>query len=301
MSCASGRWMFFLANDLVARLANGPDHSAGPRRTFFVVGGLVRLEAGRHPERDSLFRLCLLRRGRALGGTGDGDGGGKNIPGYGAVIGLVVGSFLTLFVLALALLLGALLFKRTAQQPGGLFRILFGAGGAFFGLLTGLFILWGGISIVRAFGAIAESGLTDKPAAEAPAIARELVRLKDSLELGPAGRLVESVDIVPPEAYDLISRTVRLSRDPDAMMRFIDYPGVQAIMQHPTMAALVEDPQIIAAAERRDVFAIMQSPKVLQAATDPELSKLLMSLDLQKALDYALPPAQSSSTPASQP
>ncbi len=226
---------------------------------------------------------------------------GKIFPGYGAVIGLVVGSFLTLFVLALALLLGALLFKRTEQQPGGLFRILFGAGGAFFGLLTGLFILWGGISIVRAFGAIAKSGLADQPAAEAPTVARELVRLKDSLELGPAGRLVESIDIVPPETYDLITRAIRLSRDPDAMMRFIDYPGVQAIMQHPTMAALVEDPQVIAAAERRDVFAIMQSPKVLRAATDPELSKLLMSLDLQKALDYALPPAQSSPTPASQP
>jgi hypothetical protein len=225
----------------------------------------------------------------------------KVFPGYGLFAGLLVGSFLTLIILALALILGAVLFKRTAQQPSNTLRLLFGAGGAFFGLLTGLFILWGGLSIVRTFGTIAESSAKTQPGATAPALNRSLVTLKDSLELGPVGRVLESVDIIPPQTYDLIQRVGKLTSDQDAMMRLLDYPGMQEILQNPRMATLVSDPEVAEAASRRDIFTLMRNKKLLDAATDPELSKLLLSLDLQKALDYALPPEQASPTPNPKP
>lgn len=219
-------------------------------------------------------------------------------PGYGVLIGLFVGSVLTLGILAVALILSALLFKRTDQQGTSGIRLVFGVGGAFFGLLTGLFLLWGAISIVRASGALADAAVTGRPASELPAPTRLLVGLRDSLELGPAGKVVDSVDIVPTQTYDLITRVGRLSNDPDAMMRFLDYPGVQKIMATPAMAALIADPDVIHAAEHRDFLRLASNPKLLAAATDPQLASLLTQLDLQKALDYALPPAQSSPTPA---
>jgi len=221
----------------------------------------------------------------------------KVFPGYGLFAGLFFGAILTLLILALALILGAILFKRTAQQPSNTIRILFGAGGAFFGLLTGLFILWGGLSIVRTFGTIAESSANAEPGKSTPAINRSLVTLKDSLELGPVGRALESVDLIPPQTYDLIQRVGKLTSDQDAMMRFLDYPGMQEIMQNPRMAALVNDPKIAEAASHRDIFTLIRNKKLIDAATDPEFSKLLMNLDLQKALDYALPSAQASPTP----
>jgi hypothetical protein len=219
------------------------------------------------------------------------------VPGFGLMAGLLLGSFLTLALLALTLILGAILFKRTGQQPSAMLRFVFGLGGSFFGLLTAMFILWGGISIIRSFGAIAESSVSGP--AEVPAIAKGLVTLKESLELGAPGEVVKTVDAVPPQTYELIVRVGRLIHDQDAMTRLLDFPGVQEIMANPRMAALVNDPEVATAAERRDLFTLIRNPKMIAAATDPELSKLLMNLDLQKALDYALPPAQTSPTPES--
>ena len=62
----------------------------------------------------------------------------KVFPGYGWMAGAFVGSIVTLVVLCLSLFLGAVLFKRTGQQPSNVLRLLYGIGGSFFGLLTGL-------------------------------------------------------------------------------------------------------------------------------------------------------------------
>ncbi len=218
------------------------------------------------------------------------------LPGYGLLIGLLVGLFLTLAILAVALLASALLFKRTDQQPGGV-RWVFGLGGAFFGLLTGLAILWGAVTLVRTTGSlagmIAPSGAPDA----LPLTTRSLVTLKESLELGPAGKLVESVDPVPPQVYDTLARVGQLTSDPDAMMRFLDAPGVREVVQSPEISALLNDHAIAEAASRGDYLALMQNPKLFQAVSNPELSKLLLKIDLQKALDYAVPTPQSSPPP----
>ena len=225
----------------------------------------------------------------------------KVFPGYGWMAGAFVGSIVTLVVLCLMLFLGAVLFKRTGQQPSNTLRLLYGIGGSFFGLLTGLVILWGGITIIRTFGVIAGTEIGNRPLSEAPLVAKALVTLKDSLELGPAGKVAEAVDAIPPGIYEMIDRIGKLTSDPSAMARFLDYPGMQEIMQHPRVAALLKDPEIVRDAQDKNILGLMQSRALLDAVNDPSLQKTLEGLDLQKALDYAFPAPRPSPTPKKKP
>lgn len=213
----------------------------------------------------------------------------KVAPGYGLLAGALVGSFLTLLILGLMLFLGAILFKRTGQQSSGLVRLFYGAGGAFFGLLTGLALVWGGITLIRTFGVAAGIAAGNRPAASIPPVAKGMLTLKESLELGPAGKVVESVDIIPPKIYDILTKVGKLTSDQEAMMRFLDYPGVQEIMQNPRVAALLNDRSVSAAAEQKNFLLLMQNRALLNAMQDPVLQKQLTEFDLQKALDYAFP------------
>ena len=219
---------------------------------------------------------------------------GLVFPGAAFLVGLIAGAIVAFLLLGACLFVSAFLFKRTSQQPSGPARWIFGIGGALFGLLTGLLLLWGGISLVRTSGAIAQA---DKSRTESSA----LVTLKNSLEQGPLGGVVESVDILPAEAYARIVRVGELSKNPDAMVRFLDDPGVQEILAHPRMQAVLNDPQVVQAAETQNYLVLLQSRTILEAATDPSLQKLVMSLDLQKALDHALPPAQNPAVPKPKP
>ncbi|MEI6033176.1 MAG: hypothetical protein WCS65_02700 [Verrucomicrobiae bacterium] len=218
----------------------------------------------------------------------------KVIPGYGFLFGALLGAVATLVVLALALLLGAILFKRTEHQPSGMVRMFYGLGGAFFGLLTGLALLWGGITLIRTVGVAAQVAIGGRPAKSASSLAKAMLTMKDSLELGPAGKAVEAVDIVPPEAYDMIVKVGKLTSDREAMMRLLDYPGVQEILQNPKLEALLRDSSVARAAEQKDFLSLMQSKALLQVVQDPDLQRQLKGFDLQKALDYAFPTAQSS-------
>ena len=223
------------------------------------------------------------------------------MPGVSFFAGLGVGLAVTLIVLAICHFLSAILFKRTYQQPPGLVRTMFGLGGAFFGLLTGVFILWGTVSLVRAAGALAQSSMAGQKPKDAPALAQGLATLKESLEMGSIGALVKSVDILPNEAYDHIVRLSKLTADPNAMVRFLDYPGVMKIVAHPRIQAILQDPELVAASQKKDYAALLRNPTLMHAVSDPSLQKLVMSLDLQKALDYAMPPDQSPTTSKSKP
>jgi len=233
----------------------------------FVVSGFVGLVAGK-------AAVALV---------------GLVLPNDALLVGFVVGALVTLVVLGLALLLSAIVFKRTAQQPPGATRLLFGTGGAFFGLLTGLFILWSFITVIRFTGTLSESAIANTPAEQVPVMARVFATLKDSLELGPVGQTVKSIDPVSPEAYLAVSRVSELLKNPEAMRRFLDYPDVQQIMQSPHLAELLADPQVNEAAQSGNLLALLQNPALLTALQNPDLQKELTSLDLAKALEYALP------------
>lgn len=226
---------------------------------------------------------------------------GMVFPGWALVAGVVTGGFITVVVLGLALILGPLFFKRKDEQQSRTARLIRNGGGAFFGLLTGLAIAWGGISLVRALGTLAEVGMAAQPDAKAPLAVRALAGLKESLELGTGGEIAKSVDVVPPQVYDAIALIGKLASDQDAIARFVNYPGLQEIIQHPTVARLLQDPTIVRAAQNQDFFALMQNKAVQDAVNDPSLQQLLVKFDLQKAMDYAFSPEQSPPPPENKP
>ena len=156
----------------------------------------------------------------------------------------------------------------------------------------GLAILMGSISIVRSLGTLAESRIeTRAPDPSRPVQARVaggLVMLKESLELGSAGRLLESVDILPADFYDLVQQIGRLTGDQQRMMRFLDYPGIQEILKNPRVAKLLNDPGVIRASQDKDIFVIFSNKAFAAAVKDPVLAEQLRKVDLRAALKFAL-------------
>jgi len=231
-------------------------------------------------------------------------GGLGNLPGF--LAGIVVGGGLGIFLFVAIWILGAVLFKRTQPQGSGVFRILWGAGGAFFGLLVGLVVLWGGISIVRSLGTFAESRVEtqpDKPRPTQPRVADGLLTLKESLELGSAGRLLESVDALPPDFYELVLQIGKVTSDQQTMLRFLEYPGIQKILQNPRILDLMNDPSVIRASKEKNIFLLVSNKIVVAAVEDPALAEQLKKIDLRAALKFALesPPPSHSPSPAPPP
>jgi hypothetical protein len=243
----------------------------------------------------SLLGICAANLAAApLGGLGQFSG---------LVAGGIVGCGVGLVVFALILILGALLFKRTDHQRSGSVRLLWGAGGALCGFVLGLIILWGGISCVRALGALAHArSKASEPGGPPPSrIATGLVTMKESLELGPAGKIVEAADPVPSDFYDLIRQMGELSSSPEAVGRFLHYPGINALLANPTISRLLEDPAIARASQEGNAFALMTNQKLIAAVQDPLLAAQLSKIDLRAALKFALEKPSPSPSPSPKP
>ncbi|MFZ4682418.1 MAG: hypothetical protein ACOYMS_07945 [Terrimicrobiaceae bacterium] len=255
---------------------------SGVHLAAFVFSGLIGLAAA---------RIAAM----PFGGFGQ---------AAGIFAGFAAGAGVGVVVFFLIWFMGALLFKRTEHQGSGLIRLFWGLGGAFFGLLVGLFILWSGISLVRGLGALAQSRVetprqeNETQPAPPPRVASGLVTLKESLELGPAGKFVQAVDPIPPDFYDLILQIGKLTNDQETMLRFIQYPGVQEVMQSPRMVELVNDPAIINASEKRDFLGLLSNKALLAAVQDPVLAEQLKKIDLRAALKFALEPPAPSPSPS---
>ncbi len=226
---------------------------------------------------------------KPLGGMGELSG---LIPGV--LVGLVLG-FATMVAIWL---FGAIAFKRTEHQGSGMIKVLWGGGGAFFGFAQGVILLLGAVIIVRMLGALGESRVAsaqavravdpNSPRAHSPAVANQLATLKQSLEMGPAGKVVESVDIIPTDAYELFGGVNRVINDPATMARFIEYPGIQELMKSPKLSALLNDPSVMKAAQERDFLSMMNSKALRAAVDDPDLGTQLRKIDLKAALKFAL-------------
>ena len=202
------------------------------------------------------------------------------------IFGMVAG--LAFYFAAVAL--SSLLFKRTSQQSAGLVRLFYGAGGGLFGLIFGLLMLWGGVSIFRTMGAVAEARQT------APGDP-QLVAIKKSLEEGTTGGLVDQVDIVPANIYALITKLMRVTQSPEATARFFAYPQTQQLLTQPKIMELLTDPAVAGAASEGNYLSLLTSPKLAAAASDPGVQQFFTGFDLEKALDYALQESAPSPVP----
>lgn len=208
------------------------------------------------------------------------------VPGGRVIVGVTAGLAFYLAVVTLS----SLLFKKTSQQSSGLVRLFYGAGGAVFGLIFGLTILWGGVSIMRALGAVAqgEEVAAAQSGGRAEPVDQKFVALKDSLEQGATGRVIEKVDIVPPNIYGLITKIVQVSRTPGAAVRFFEYPATQQLLMQPKIAALLTDESVAGAATEGNYLGLLTNPKISEVVSDPEVQESFTGFELEKALDYAL-------------
>ena len=205
-------------------------------------------------------------------------------------LSLAAGAILALIVYGVINALGAILFKRTAQQPVGIVRFLYGFAGATLGIFFGLFGVWLIVVAVRSLGAIAgaETKAATAPRQARPAPLSSLAQLKDSIEQGPLGNAVKAIDVVPAQSYDALGKLGRVISNPRSAERFLTSPGARALTENASIMSLRNDPEIMQLIEQQRYMELLQNPKLIEAMNDPALAAHLRSFDFQKALDYAL-------------
>ena len=221
-----------------------------------------------------------------------------------AVIGAAVLGLIIYFSMTLV---GAIAFKKTAQQSVGLIRFGYGASGAVFGALYGMFLVWITVLAIRLLGSVAETQIsvaknphlslgkpTPKPPPSTPpsAVVRGLAHMKQSLEQGTAGAMVQQVDPIPGTLYSVLHKLGMMVSDEKSVNRFLAYPGVKPLLAHPKIAALQNDPDITRDIINRNYFALIRNRHIITAANDAEIGELMRRFEFEKALDFAIHPAE---------
>jgi hypothetical protein len=189
--------------------------------------------------------------------------------------------------------LSGLLFKRTDDHVG-VIRVGFGFFGAIFGVIFGLLMLWGGISLIRGLGALGEMRLVQAQRegrlATTESTALFLVKLKASLELGVTGEQLKNADPLPTRFYDNIVKISMVAGNQQALERFFKYPATLELIKIPRMLSLIQDPALQKAADTKNILPLIQSRQFQAAFQDPEILAKLKGFDLSGALDFALEP-----------
>lgn len=222
------------------------------------------------------------------------------------VLSALAGTLLAFLVFFVITAIGAILFKKTAQQDVGFIRFGYGAAGSVLGLATGLVVVWAVVLAVRLVGAVAEAEIVAQQIAEKrhetgqsgmrqPNVAvRSLAQMKRSLEQGVTGRVMRSVDPIPPGTYTIIHKIGRIIDDPESVNRFMNYPGVKQLSQQPKVAELTGDADIVKELQAGNYLSLLKNAHIVSVANDPQVLALVKKIEFQKALDYALANAQKS-------
>ena len=217
--------------------------------------------------------------------------------------GVAGGAALGLLVYLGFTIVTAIIFKKTSQQNVGVVRFGYGMAGAAIGGLMGLFVVWIAVLGIRVLGTVAKTQIEaakhpvasargktgQKPIPQAPgSIVRGLARIKESLEQGAAGAVVEQVDPIPGTLYSLLTKVGQMISNEQSIDRFLSYPGVKTLTQHPKIAALHDDPDIAKNLIAQNYIALVRNEHIIRAANDREIGELMAKFEFEKALDYAL-------------
>ena len=225
------------------------------------------------------------------------------------ILAVLGGAILAAILFAAINLIGAFLFKKTAQQQSRLVRLIWGSTGAFLGILLGLFTIWLGFAGIRMIGSVAEARLRTQNLPASPAaqpngpaqIQRELTaspppnpfmamlaQMKSSLESGRVGEAVRAIDPLPPALYRLLEKTGEVASNAQSAERFLSFPGAREISEHPKVVALRNDPRVLEFVANGHIFELMKNERMIEAMNDPILQARVKKFDLERALDYAL-------------
>ncbi len=221
------------------------------------------------------------------------------------LISIGAGAILAVIVYVAISTLGAILFKRTGEQNAGIVRLVYGICGAVLGIFFGLFSVWLVVVAIRSTGAIASAELRapdpvearspGRPAArprplpnEPEGIIQSLAKLKNSIELGPLGETVKTVDVVPAQTYQILGKVGTLASNPRSAERFLSYPGARELTENPRIIALRDDPEIFELIQQQRFLELLQNPKLIEAMNDPELARQIKAFKFQEALEFAM-------------
>ena len=193
--------------------------------------------------------------------------------------------------------------RRFFPQSTGSTGVKHNALGSAIGALFGLLLVWLAAVGIRVLGTVAENVAPPpvrQSADEMTAFTNEetnvppgglitgISALKNSLDRGTAGAVMNRVDPVPVQTYSVLAKITRIIADPKRVERFTAYPGAQALMDHPRMIALRDDPAVQSIVLSRNYLALLTNERVTAALNDPELGELVKKFELEKALDFAL-------------
>ncbi len=229
------------------------------------------------------------------------------------VLSILCGAILALVAYALVSGVGAILFKRTAQQDSHLVKLIYGVAGAILGLFFGAFLLWLTVASVRAVGALAEGQARSRSGAAAhgaqdatsraldvrrrflsesddgvATLATSLARLKNSLELGLLGSVFKNTDPISHRTYEVLEKAGSVLSSPERAQKFLTFPGARELSENPKIVALRSDPEIADLIAQKRFLDLLQNPRVIDAVNDPALAERIRKFDFQRALDYAL-------------
>lgn len=214
------------------------------------------------------------------------------------VLAAVSGAILAMILYVIINMVGAILFKRTGQQSSGIIRLVYGGAGAFLGGFFGLFFVWLLILSIRSLGAIAEAEVNSHAPGAGHRLARDvsdedsltfsLARLKKSIELGTVGQLVKQTDVLPGGIYETLGKVGEVFAQPERAARFLSYPGMIELADHPKLLALRADPEIADMIQQGRLLELLQDDRLIEAVNDPELHAQLKKFDFKGALNHAL-------------
>lgn len=218
--------------------------------------------------------------------------------GYPQLVLLLLGRALAALVAYLvAVLCGAILFKRTAQQEVGIVRLFYGVTGGAIGLVFGLAVLWIFVIAVRVAGTLAPpSGTAVAPRTESGALSALRLQFlavlrawKTELEDGPLNRVVKAADPLREQDYESADRLGVMLTDPSRVRRFWDAPAMREWANDTKARELSSDPEILRLGREGNFDALLRHPKVVAYLDDPDLPARVRRTDLAAALREAVP------------
>jgi uncharacterized membrane protein required for colicin V production len=190
-------------------------------------------------------------------------------------------------------------FKKTHEKAQGRVRLSYGIFGGVLGLVFGLALFFAASELVRMLSRVAQTTNDvaahtahplDEPQAVNPVVSG-IAKLGTALDSGGSGEFFKKVDPVPPHVFATLAKLGQMVSHPDALDRFLTYPGIDRLTNHPKLHDLRADPEVAKLIATQSYFRLLRHQKVVALASDPEFAAEVRAMDFDKAFDYALKPA----------